>query len=85
MSNELAKKLSEDMAYAILTNKEINSHVEAALTFFSCVDVKHTVSSGIEMDIVANGESFTVDTNSRSLFEVLVEVCLKSYYSQLVK
>lgn len=85
MSNELAQKLSEDMSYAILKNKEIKSHAEAALTFFSCVDVKHSVSPGIEMVVVANGENFTVDTTSRSLFEVLVEVCLKSYYSKLVK
>ena len=33
MSNQLIKKLSEDMAYAILENKEINSVVQGVLVF----------------------------------------------------
>ncbi|MGJ7332579.1 hypothetical protein [Morganella morganii] len=83
--SQLAEKMAEEMATAIVMNKEVKSHTEAALTFFSCIGIQHSVSSSPQMDIEACGDKFIVDTVGRSLLDVLKEVCLRSYYSKIIK
>lgn len=88
MSNQLIKKLSEDMAYAILENKEIKSVVQGVLVFSSCVDGGMIVTSGDPLHIKCSQGEFDIPLNGRSMFEALVEALVeafeKTYYAPLL-
>ena len=84
MSNQLIKKLSEDMAYAILENKEIKSVVQGVLVFSSCVDGGMIVTSGDPLHIKCSQGEFNIPLNGRSMFEALVEAFEKTYYAPLL-
>jgi len=84
MSKALIDKLSEDMAYAILANKEIQSLVDAVLKFSSCVDGDISVTLGEIMNLTCPFGQYDVVTSDRSWLDVLKEAFAKTYYSHIL-
>ncbi|KAA6103345.1 MULTISPECIES: hypothetical protein [Pantoea] len=84
MNKKIIQKLSEDMAYAILANKEIRSVSEGVLEFSSCVGANLTVTSSDPMHISSPNGEFDIVVKERSMLEVLKEAFEKTYYSHLL-
>lgn len=84
MNNDLIEKLSEDMAYAILSNEEIRSPYQGVLKFSSCVDMKVEVTSSDPMRITCENGVFSIDVKGRPFFAVLKEAFSKIYYTPLL-
>ncbi|QNQ61223.1 hypothetical protein [Pantoea sp. MT58] len=88
MTDELAAKFAEDMAYVILQNPKANdSLTECLLTFFSCIDGgdKNSVSSGLDdITVFIDGEKHHFQTASRPYIDVLKEIFYKTYYLPLL-
>lgn len=85
MNQDLIDKLSEDMAYAILANKEVQSLVDAVLKFSSSVDGDISVTPGEIMNLTCPFGQYDVVTSDRPWLDVLKEAFAKTYYSHILR
>ncbi len=84
MDKKLIDKLSEDMAYAILENSEVNNIIDGILNFSTCVNLEMEVTSGDPVHLKTPNGEFDIDLQARSNFEVLAEAFAKTYYIPLL-